>query len=259
MTFVAVGDRSLHVQELGAGPPVVMVHGLLVGSLASWYFTAAPALSRRRRVRMFDLRGHGRSTPARTGYGARVLAGDLDAVTADLAAPFDLVGHSWGALVAMRFALAHPARVRRLVIVEAPLPPSRAGQLADLLGDGAAAPDGADLPTRILGALPASLREAVASGRRQAQRFLASLRFLVFETSLLADLEAEPDFTAAELALLRCPTLCVYGDRSTCLPGGERLAAALPTATLRVLSGGHYLHLDARAALTAAIEEHLDG
>ena len=68
MSVVTARDLAFHVQELGSGPPVVMLHGLLVGSLASWYFTAAPALASRHRVRMYDLRGHGRSAPARTGY-----------------------------------------------------------------------------------------------------------------------------------------------------------------------------------------------
>jgi pimeloyl-ACP methyl ester carboxylesterase len=263
MSVVTAGDLTFHVQELGSGPPVVMLHGLLVGSLASWYFTAAPALAQRHRVRLYDLRGHGRSAPARTGYDLRTMAGDLAALTGDLGPdPFDLVGHSWGALVALRFALDQPARVRRLVLVEAPLPPSRAGQLADFLGAGGSAEniaDGRDLPGRILDALPTALRDGVASGRRQAQRLLASLRFLVFETSLLADLDAEPDVTDDELAGLRCPVLCAYGDRSACRPAGARLARALPNARLVVLPGGHYLHLDARAALTATIEAHLDG
>lgn len=251
MSTVVANHTSFHVQELGAGAPVVMLHGLLIGSLASWYFTAAPALARRHRVRLFDLRGHGKSAPAKTGYDVRTLAGDLEALTADLAGPIDLVGHSWGALVALRFALDHPARVRRLALVEAPLPPSRAGEIAGFVD--------AALPATILAALPESLRAAVAGGRRQAQRLLHALQVLLFETTLLADLRAEPDLDDAELATLACPTLCLYGDRSPCLPAGARLARAVPRARLAVLPGGHYLHLDARAALTAALEDHLGG
>ena len=121
MPVLTVGGRQVHVQELGEGPAVVMIHGLLVGSLASWYFTAAPDLARAHRVRMYDLRGHGRSGRADTGFDTRTLAGDLDALTADLPAPFDVVGHSWGGLVALRYALAHPERpVRRLTLPRAP-------------------------------------------------------------------------------------------------------------------------------------------
>ena len=253
MPLVAVGGRQVHVQELGEGPAVVMIHGLLIGSLASWYFTAGPQLARGHRVRMYDLRGHGRSARAESGFDTRTLAGDLDALAADLRAPFDLVGHSWGGLVALRYALEHPERVRRLAIVEAPLPPGSALEMASFL-----APD-EKLPQRLLEALPAPLRDAVAGGRRQAERLFKSIEALVLESSLLDDVRAEPDFSDAELAKISAPALLLYGDRSGCMPAGERLARALPGARRLVLPGGHYLHLDARAPLAAALEEHLHG
>jgi pimeloyl-ACP methyl ester carboxylesterase len=247
MPIVTANGVQLHVQELGEGRPVVMVHGLLIGSLASWYFTAAPTLARGRRVRVYDLRGHGRSERATSGYDVKTMAGDLAAVSADLGV-IDLVGHSFGALVALRFALDHPARVRRLALVEAPLPPSSAVEMAAFLdGD----------PTHWLAALPQPLREAAADGRRQAERLIKSLEFLVLGSTLLADLRAEPDIPDAELAKLSCPVLVACGDRSACLPAGRRLAGAIGGARLAVLSGGHYLHLDARAELTSALEHHL--
>ncbi|HEY1555385.1 MAG TPA: alpha/beta hydrolase [Kofleriaceae bacterium] len=251
MPIVATAGRATHVQELGAGPAVVMIHGLLIGSLASWYFTAAPQLARAHRVRVYDLRGHGRSERAKTGYDTRTLAEDLDAVAADLREPFDLVGHSWGGLVALRYAIEHPARVRRLAVVEAPLPPSSALQMASFLADNE------QLPARLIDALPTPLREAVASGRRQAQRLMKSLEFLALESSLLADVRGEPDFTDAELARVTAPTLLVYGGSSGCAPAGERLAGVVPHARHVVLPGGHYLHLDARESLARELEEFL--
>ncbi|MEZ4402980.1 MAG: alpha/beta hydrolase [Kofleriaceae bacterium] len=250
MAFAHANQIRFHTAELGAGPTVVMAHGLLVGSLASWYFTAAPVLARTHRVRLYDLRGHGKSDRPTTGYDTATMVDDLAGLTADLTAPFDLVGHSYGALVALGFALRFPARVRRLVVVEAPLPP---GQVAE--GDAwfAAGPD------HLVAALPAPLRDAVAGGRRQAARLLANLRALAEDTTLLADLRAEPDLADDALGQLAAPTLCAYGDRSSCLPAGRRLAAALPAARLVVLPGGHYLHLDAKDALAAAIAEHLGG
>jgi pimeloyl-ACP methyl ester carboxylesterase len=242
VSLVTANGVEHHVQDLGAGPPVVMVHGLLVGSAASWYFTAAPALAKTHRVRVYDLRGHGKSSPAASGYDVRTLARDLDALAGP--EPCDVVGHSWGALVALRFAINHPARVRRLVLVEAPLPPASVSEMNAFV-------QGGDLAA----ALPAQMQ---LHGRR-GERFVRALTRLVRETSLLADLRAERDPTPAELATVRAPTLVVYGDRSSCATGGERLARALPAARYEVLPGGHYLHLDARDALTRLIVEHLDG
>jgi pimeloyl-ACP methyl ester carboxylesterase len=253
MPIVTVGGRPTHIQELGTGAAVVMVHGLLIGSLASWYFTAAPTLAQHHRVRMYDMRGHGRSAHAASGFDTRTLAADLDEVTADLSEPFDLVGHSWGGLVALRYAIEHPERVRRLAVVEAPVPASSALEMTAFL----TADD--QLPARLLDALPATLRDAVASGRRQAERLLASVQRLVLESSLLADVRGEPDLADAELARVQAPTLLAYGDSSACARGGEHLARAMPSARLLSLAGGHYLHLDAREPLARALAEHLDG
>jgi pimeloyl-ACP methyl ester carboxylesterase len=250
MPVVARAGRRVHVQELGSGPPIVMIHGLLIGSIASWFFTAAPQLSQTHRVRMYDLRGHGRSEPATSGFDTGTLVADLAAVVDDLDGTLDLVGHSWGGLVALRFALAHPTRVRRLAIVEAPLPPASALAIADFM---------TRPREQMLEALPAPLRAAVASGRRQAERLVASLEALALRSTLIADVRAEPDLTDEQLARITAPTLVAYGDQSACAPAGERLARALPAARHVVLAGGHFLHLDARAELTAALAEHLDG
>lgn len=241
MPVIAANDLHLHVQDLGeAGSPVVMLHGLLIGSAASWYFTSAPVLARTHRVRVYDLRGHGMSELAPSGYGVRAMAGDLDAIAG--AEPVDLVGHSWGALIALRFALDQPARVRRLVLVEAPVPPSSVAEMAAFTGGG-------DLAA----ALPPQLRVA---GRR-GERLVRALERLVLQTTLLDDLRCERDPDPTELAALRCPTLLVYGDRSSCRAGGRLLAEAIRGARHVELPGGHYLHLDARDALTDLIVEHL--
>ncbi len=242
---------TFHVQDLGSGPPVVMLHGLLVGSMASWYFTAAPALAESHRVRLFDLRGHGRSERATHGYDVPSMAGDLASIAGGLTAePIDLVGHSYGAVVALHFALCFPERVRRLVLVEAPLPASRLKELDAFLGMP---------PEAMASALPGVLQEALARKGRQAARFVDGLRFLATESSLFADLRRAEDIPDEALGRLKCPVLCVYGSESSCLPVGERIARTVPGARLVVMQGGHFLPIESPRALGAHLVEFLDG
>ncbi len=245
---------KLHVQVLGSGPPVVMLHGLLVGNMTTWYWTAAPRLAERHRVILFDLRGHGLSDRAPTGYDVGTMARDLEAVVDELAAgeAVSLVGHSYGAVTALSFALRHPDRVSKLALVEAPLPPSRLEEMDRFLGQS---------PDTMLEALPGVLRDALAGGResRRGRRLLESLTFLATGSSLFADLRRAEDVPDESLSALRCPLLALYGTQSSCRPTGERLARRVAGARHVELPGGHFLPLEAPAAVTQALVEHLDG
>jgi pimeloyl-ACP methyl ester carboxylesterase len=257
MGTVVARDLSFHCLELGGesarpdAPPVVMIHGLLVASLASWYLTAAPRVADKRRVFLYDQRGHGKSERPASGYGVANMAADLAALLEAWGlSRVALVGHSYGALVALRFALDHPDRVSELVLVEAPLPPPRFDGMDAFLEQ---------TPEKMLAALPEIVQQAVSGGNRQARKFVESVSALTFDTTLVKDIRAEGDIPDAELARLAARTLCIYGRQSSCLDVGERLAKVLPSATLTVLEGGHFLHLDATAALTTTIAEFFDG
>jgi pimeloyl-ACP methyl ester carboxylesterase len=242
---------AFHVQELGAGPPVVMLHGLLVGSMASWYFTAAPVVAESHRVRLYDLRGHGKSARAKTGYDIPTMAADLASLAASFSpGPFALVGHSYGASIALHFALKSPSRVSKLVLVDAPLPASRLDELEAFLGRS---------PDAMVESLPTALQDALARKGRQATRFVEGLRFLTSESSLFADLRRAEDIPDDVLATLRCPVLCIYGTQSSCRPVGERVARVVPGARLLLLEGGHFLPVEAPKALGVHIKEFLDG
>jgi 3-oxoadipate enol-lactonase len=109
----------LHYSVTGHGPiTLVLTHGLAVSS-EIWSRQVAE-LAARYRVVTWDLRGHGRS---HSPDGPCVL-GDL---AADLAAVLDAagiaqavaLGHSAGSVIALRFALDHPARAAGLILVGA--------------------------------------------------------------------------------------------------------------------------------------------
>jgi pimeloyl-ACP methyl ester carboxylesterase len=113
---------TLHYQQVGSGPDLVMVHGL-TGNLAVWHLHLVPALCDQFRILTYDLRGHGYSDKPASGYSADDMAADLiellDARGIDRAA---VVGHSFGADVGLYCALLHPERVAHIVAIEAALP-----------------------------------------------------------------------------------------------------------------------------------------
>ncbi len=275
MSCVEANGLTFHVQELGQGPPVAMIHGMFLGNLASWYFSVAPILAGEHRVLMYDLRGHGRSERATTGYDLDTQAADLRALTARFdGQPLDLVGHSYGGLVALRFAVDHPERVRRLAIVEAPLPPQQIAENRAVLGlhpdmmlevmdparlraaIGAAGHDADELMGRLL---PPGMKDTLLGSKRRLRNFFRGLHFLMTETTIGRDVEAERDFTSAELANLERPVLAVYGESSSCRPAGDRLAAELPQARLEIMPCGHYVLGERPLELAELIRGFLHG
>lgn len=114
---------ATHVNLCGPadGPALVLLPGGGGATSASWYAQTA-ALSRTHRLYAVDLIGApGRSTPAdgRHPRTAADLAAWLDALLDGLGiAEADLTGHSYGAWIALQYALRAPARVRRLVLLD---------------------------------------------------------------------------------------------------------------------------------------------
>jgi pimeloyl-ACP methyl ester carboxylesterase len=109
---------STAVLEAGDGPPVVLLHGQ--GGWSGMWLPVLPELAATRRVVAPDLPGLGASEmPDGPPDGARVLAWLGELIQRTCPAPPVLVGVSLGASIAARFALAHPDRLSRLVLVDA--------------------------------------------------------------------------------------------------------------------------------------------
>ena len=249
------GGLTLHTQVVGAGgPPVVLVHGLLVGSMSTWYFAVAPALAREHRVIMYDLRGHGLSPVTPGGYGVRAQADDLARVVERHAGgePVTLVGHSIGGAIGLRYALAHPERVARLVMIDTPLPVMAKNWIDRVRA--------ASLPD-LLKLLPGANHSLIGRGGRQLAKLAEKVLALTARTSLLDDLLAEPDFTDDELAAFARPLLLCYATRGGPVVAATRarLAARVPGARLAMIEGGHALPVEAPGPLAAAIREFRDG
>ena len=102
----------------GDGPPLVLVHGL--GGAASNWVELVPLLSRRFRLLVPDLPGHGGSSPLPSAPTLNPFADAVAAVAErEGMLPAAVVGHSLGGLVALRLALRRPGSVRALLLAAA--------------------------------------------------------------------------------------------------------------------------------------------
>ncbi|MGZ3625272.1 MAG: alpha/beta fold hydrolase [Ktedonobacteraceae bacterium] len=99
-------------------PPILLLHGL-ASSAHIWNLVAPQLDMRGFTVYALDQRGHGESEKPDSGYDFdTILADDADALAAlEIEHPI-LVGHSWGAMVALQYTALHVERIKSLVLVD---------------------------------------------------------------------------------------------------------------------------------------------
>ncbi len=118
---IAANGTTLHTRIGGTGPAVVLLHGF--GETGDMWSALAAKLAANYTVIVPDLRGMGLSARPSGGYDkatqGRDVAGVLDALKIDRA---DLVTHDIGNMVGYAFAAQYRARMRRFVLIDAPLP-----------------------------------------------------------------------------------------------------------------------------------------
>jgi magnesium chelatase accessory protein len=121
--FVMVDGLKVHVQVMGSGPDLLLIHGT-GASTHSWRHVM-PALARRFRVIVPDLPGHGFTQAP--GYGGLSLPGMSAMLTGLLdvldASPKAVVGHSAGAAIAITMAAARMISPANLIGINAALKP----------------------------------------------------------------------------------------------------------------------------------------
>jgi len=242
MAEILANGVRLHVQRLGAAPGVppsgktiVLLHGLIVDDLSSYYFTLAnPLAAAGHDVVLYDLRGHGHSERPLTGYTLSDGIADLDGLLTALAIhhPVHLVGNSYGGAIAIGMAVNHPDRVADVAMIE--------GHYADE-GFGEEMTETLGLVTE--GIHDEKWRTWLAERGRKTMKLARRGVTLIENTSIEQDLLATVPHPRAALQALRIPILAIYGGASEMLEraralerlvGGTRLIV-LPDLDHRVL------------------------
>jgi pimeloyl-ACP methyl ester carboxylesterase len=118
---IVVNGTTIHVRSGGSGPVVVLLHGY--GETGDMWVPLAADLARDHTVIVPDLRGLGLSAKPAGGFDKKTQAGDVSGVMDSLGAKqADVVAHDIGNMVAFQFAAQFPQRVRRLILIDAPVP-----------------------------------------------------------------------------------------------------------------------------------------
>ncbi len=269
MPFIHVNGIRLNVLQLDntglAEPPeLVMVHGMAT-NMAFWYFNYGLPLSKRFKITLYDLRGHGRSEMPEGGYTpadhAQDLEGLMDALGIRAA---HLMAHSFGGVVALNFACDHPHRVASLVLADSHFTVGRRFQAKDEWAFGhklrpVLARHGVDLDVtdpyfgpRLLMRMaewavegrevPAEVAQYVSpllgkTGKRTSSDWLR----LMTATRAQEEMTSDDGLTLDRLRALRMPIIAMYGDDSPARLSGTELLEIWPHAVFRrVRDAGHF-------------------
>lgn len=246
--------------EVGRGEPLVLVHGLADDHRA--WRRALPDLALRHRVILYDLRGHGQTSLGNPDRSLRQLGEDLVALLESIRVEnVAIAGFSLGGTIAMRVAIDHPERVRRLVLVATS---SRVGRAAaEWYRQRVEMVDRHDPQLRqtldhdtadVYAQSPAELDDGLMI-RRQST---ADPRGYGNACAAMASLNAAP--LDPELGRISSPTLIVASERDQHCPpkAGEIIAAGIVGSRLEILpDAGHPIPVEKPRELARLINSFL--
>lgn len=237
---IMIDGEAVGYQVVGAGDPVILVHGVSGSTL--WWRRNVGQLADRYQVYLVDLPGFGAMRHLRASFAvahaASWLARWMDAVQLPRA---HFVGHSMGGYVCMRLAVSRPELVRSLAL---------------------AAPAGVP-------AYPSVYREVIpllASVRSVTPSFLPLLTFDAIRMGPAMLLRAARELVREDIrdaiGAIAAPTLLIWGEHDILVPPrcGDVLLKGIPDSRLLILpNAGHVVMYDSPAQFNVALLSFLAG
>ena len=222
MPTILANGLEIGYDVLGAGPPLVMLHGAATPG-SETFDRQVPALSAGFRVHLPDARGHGRTRwDVADGFRASWLVDDVLAFVDGLGLPtFHLLGYSMGAMTALELATRAPERLRTLVVAGITTEREPRARVAARLLD----------PERVLREDPA-WAAGLARSHDPVQGAGAWASLL---RAIAVDVARQPLLTPADLRAIDAPTLVACGDRDPLVPVAQAAALARQVRDGRLL------------------------
>lgn len=256
--FTNVGRLSVHYRDEGAGPALVLLHGT-GASLHTWEGWTSILRPDLRVIRM-DLPGFGLTGPEPSDdYTSTAYVRFLEDFVTKLGIErFDLAGNSLGGFVAWRYAVVHPERVRKLILVDAAGYPSkhppvlvfrlaRISWLASLLER---------VDPRAL--VARTLRDAYADKSKVTPELVDLYRDLVLRTgnrrAFSARVSTSESDHSFELRSITAPTLIMWGALDALIPvsDAKRFENDIPKSQLVIYEGVGHAPMEEISARSAA-------
>jgi pimeloyl-ACP methyl ester carboxylesterase len=251
-----VNGVTLHYQQTGAGPDVVLLHAV-TANMAVWMVSnLVDTLARDYRVTTYDLRGHGLSAITPSGYTSADMAEDFRGLHDALGlGPAYLIGHSFGAVVAMHVAVTYPDRVSGMILSDPYFPglarvePNVGNanvwiDLREMFGHaGLDLGDTVDFTTlfRTVAELsPAQLRVIRERMGSASTRWLSQLPRLA-DTTCGRDVFAVAGLTEERIRSVRQPVVALYDEHSPFLATCRFLEEHLPNCTVEIVPGTKHM------------------
>jgi len=262
---VEIFGQKIYYLEAGAAsnPAVILLHGL-GGDMSNWAMTV-PALSGKYHIYVPDQIGFGKSDKPIVNYRVAMLVEFLDAFCKKLGVQkATLVGNSLGGWTAAAFAIAHPEKVDKLVLVDA------AGYTSKRWG-------GPELTKEILAALNPSTTEDFKrlfglifyNKAMQTDQFAEAALTNKFKrgdgytvNSFIESIVRGEDFLDGKTKAIKAPTLALWGkdDGLTPLGIGKAFVEDIPGAQLVVIDDcGHVPQMEKAPEFNSALLKFLGG
>jgi pimeloyl-ACP methyl ester carboxylesterase len=251
--LLASGDgTSIAIWRWGSGPPLIALHGVAIDHTC--WDGMRPVLESRRTLVAMDRRGHGASEVGAEPHSLHQEVEDLLAVLEAFDSPVDVLGHSYGGLVALEAVLVTD-RIGRLVLYEPsidddPAFPGVVERVGRLVRAGRDEDAAVTLLVERSGVPPEALDSV--RGLPLWPIVLRGVKVLPREGAAILGYRFQPERFAA----LSNRVLVLFGDQSPLWrrQAMEALDAALPDTRLRALAGhGHLATHTAPELLTAEI------
>jgi len=256
MWFSSAGVR-LHFTEEGAGPPVILIHGLAINADLNWRHTGViDALGDSYRVIALDLRGHGlsRKPIMPMSYGQHMVDDVVRLMDRLHIRQAHVVGYSMGGFVTLNLLDRYPDRLLSAVVCGAGwMSPAEHMGVLDELADSLSAGDGFGPLLRFIepGGDPAWLKVFLKD---------AYLRRINQEESIAALVRSLPALAVEEQRLREnsVPVLSIIGSRDPLKPGVDAMTGVLANHEVAVLEDADHSTTLLRAEFPQAIRAWLD-